>query len=260
MESVYYVLTAWAGLVFGSFLNVVIVRLPKGAMFKHARSVCPHCGEPIRWYHNIPVLSFVALRGKCAHCRKSISWRYPLVEVLNAGLWMVVLWYFGLTWYALGLAFLVSGLLAIFFIDLDHQIIPDAITLPGIALGVGLSFLPQGVGIVDSLIGLAAGGGGLLAIALLGDWLFKKESMGGGDIKMAAMLGAFVGWQRILLIFIGSAVVGLVVSIAMLAFSSKLRKTRMIPFGPFLAMAAMIAILWGQSIIHFYAVNFIGIR
>ena len=151
-------------------------------------------------------------------------------------------------------------LLVIFFIDLDFQIIPDVITLPGILFGLGLSFLPGGIGIYSALIGLLAGGGSLFLIAILGDWLFKKESMGGGDIKMAAMLGAFLGWEKILLIFISASVIGLVVSLVIMCFSAKLRKERMIPFGPFLAVAAVLAISYGDQIIDFYVNNFLTVR
>ncbi len=152
-----------------------------------------------------------------------------------------------------------SALLVVFFIDLDHRIIPDFITLPGMIAGLAVSFLPGGLGIIDAGIGLVVGGGSLLFTALLGDWLFKKESMGGGDIKLAAVLGAFVGWQKILLIFLSSAVIGLVVSVAIMAVSSKLRETRMIPFGPFLALAAMLAVVYGDQIIRFYVVSIMGL-
>jgi leader peptidase (prepilin peptidase)/N-methyltransferase len=155
--------------------------------------------------------------------------------------------------------FLASALIVIFFIDIDFQIIPDLVTIPGMILGLGVSFLPGRIGIVDSLIGLIIGGGVLYLIALLGDWLFKKESMGGGDIKMAAMMGAFLGWQKVVFIFFAGAFIGLVISIFLLAVSKQVRSTRVIPFGPFLAVAAMIAILYGDSVIDFYVRNFMGL-
>ncbi|MCP4704050.1 MAG: prepilin peptidase, partial [candidate division Zixibacteria bacterium] len=150
-----------------------------------------------------------------------------------------------------------SALIVIFFVDIDFQIIPDLITLPGMVLGLGVSFLPNSIGIIDSLIGLFVGGGVLYLIAILGDWLFKKESMGGGDIKMTAMLGAFLGWQKVVLIFFGGAVIGLVVSIVLMIVSKEIRSTRTIPFGPFLAAAAMIAIIYGDALISFYLNNFL---
>ncbi len=149
-------------------------------------------------------------------------------------------------------AFLASVLLVVFFVDLEFQIIPDVVTLPGIALGVAVSLVPGGINILQSVIGLVVGGGALYLVAMLGDWLFKKESMGGGDIKMAAMLGAFLGWQKVLLTFLGSAVIGLVISLILMGFSAKLREKRVVPFGPFIALAAVIAIVWGDSLISYY--------
>jgi len=249
-----------AGLVIGSFLNVLIYRLPRGKQFLVGRSSCPNCGNTIRWYHNIPVLSYLWLCGKCAYCRKPISFRYPLVELLNGVGYLYFFWEhawsvdFGI------FAFLTSTLIVIFFIDLDHQLIPDSITLPGIIVGVGVSVIPGGTSPVQSLIGLLVGGGALYLIALLGDWLFRKDSMGGGDVKMAAMLGAFLGWQKVLFIFLASAAIGLVVSVIIMSFSKKLRQTRVVPFGPFIALAAVAAIVWGDVLIDFYIHNFLGLN
>ncbi|MFH1687211.1 MAG: prepilin peptidase [bacterium] len=259
MNTIYLVFAIVLGLAVGSFLNVVIFRLPRGTMFRFRRSICPQCEKQLAWYHNLPLVSYLVLGGKCAFCKKTISWRYPLVELLNAGFYALALVYFGLGWTALAYAALGSALLAIFFIDLDHQIIPDSITLPGIVAGLGVSFLPDGIGIVQAGIGMLVGGGSLLLIALLGDWLFKKESMGGGDIKMAAMLGAFLGWQKVLLVFICSAAIGLVISVAIMVFSEELRRTRQIPFGPFLVLAAVLAIVCGDQIIGFYQVTILGL-
>jgi len=250
-------LVVLVGLMIGSFLNVLIHRIPRKQQFVKGRSVCPGCGETIKWYHNLPVVSYLALRGKCAYCGMRISFRYPLVELLNALSYLYFFWTFNWSFELAVLAFLSSALIVIFFIDLDHQIIPDLITLPGMLLGLAVSFLPGGLGIVPALIGLLVGGGSLYLIALLGDWLFKKESMGGGDIKMAAMLGAFLGWQKVLFIFMASAVIGLVVSVIMMAVSARLRKTRVVPFGPFIALAAMVAVIWGDRLIAYYVDNFL---
>lgn len=255
-------LTIWVclfGLAIGSFLNVVIYRLPRNTMLKKSRSACPDCGIQLKWYHNIPLISYLFLLGKCAFCKKAISLRYPIVELSNAIFYLYFYLTFGLTYNFIIFSILSSMLLVIIFIDYDHQIIPDSITLPGMVLGLGVSFLPEGLGIVNSLIGLLAGGGSLYLIALLGDWLFKKESMGGGDIKMAGMLGAFVGWQKVLLIFLSSAVIGLVVSVVILFISEKFRQERVIPFGPFLAIAAFLAIIYGDNIINYYLGNVVGL-
>ena len=260
MNVVLPLLVGLVGLAIGSFLNVVIYRIPRRKSVSRGRSCCPACDVQLKWYHNVPVLSYLVLRGRCSACGARISWRYPLIELLNAALYLFFFWRLGLTVDLAVFAFLSSALLAIFFIDLDFQIIPDVITLPGMVLGLLASLAPGQLGIVDSLIGLVAGGGSLYLIAMLGDWLFKKESMGGGDIKMAAMLGAFLGWQKVIFIFLASVVIGLVVSVAIMAVSSKLRKTRMVPFGPFLDLAAMLAILSGDTLINYYLVNVAGLR
>ena len=246
------ILVALAGLTIGSFLNVLIYRLPINKQFTKGRSACPDCGQTIKWYHNIPLVSYVALRGRCAYCGKRIPIRYPVVELLNTLGYLFFFYSYGWS-VALGsYAFLTSALIVIFFIDVDHQIIPDKITLPGIVLGLLVALLPGGLNILQAAIGMAVGGLSLYLIALLGDWLFKKESMGGGDIKMAAMLGAFLGWQKVLLTFLGSAVIGLVISVILMGFSARLRKNRVVPFGPFIALAAVIAIIWGDSLISYY--------
>jgi leader peptidase (prepilin peptidase)/N-methyltransferase len=252
MDTLTYTLVGLLGLAIGSFLNVIIYRAPRKIGFVLQRSACPHCGKQLRWYHNIPVVSFAFLRGRCAFCSKRISWRYPAVELLNALMYLYFAWKVGLGFPFLAYCFISSALIVIFLIDIEFQIIPDIITLPGIALGLAISFAPQGLGIVSSLIGLAVGGGALYLIAILGDFIFKKESMGGGDIKMAAMLGSFVGWQKVLLIFMSSAVIGLVASLGLMAASAKIRRERIIPFGPFLALAAMLAIVYGDRIINYY--------
>jgi leader peptidase (prepilin peptidase)/N-methyltransferase len=246
--------------VIGSFLNVLIHRLPlKNKKASEGRSECPACGQQLKWYHNIPIISWLFLRGKCGFCHEKISLRYPLVELLNALLFVYFWWQFGHGYHFYIFAGLGSALLTIFFIDYDHQIIPDLITLPGMILGLAVSLLPEGMGILSSFIGLLVGGGSLYLVAMLGDFLFKKESMGGGDIKMAAMLGAFLGWQKVLLIFISSAVIGLVISVAIMIFSAKLRENRVVPFGPFLALAAVGAMIYGDQLISFYIHTVVGL-
>jgi leader peptidase (prepilin peptidase) / N-methyltransferase len=259
MEALLYIFIGLIGLAIGSFTNVLIYRLPRHKPLVLSRSACPHCNEILRWYHNVPLLSFVWLRGRCGFCSKPISWRYPLVEALSAALYLLFLWQFGLSMDFLTFCFLATVLLAIFFIDLDHQIIPDSLTYPGMVVGLVVALLPGGIGIVAALVGLLVGGGALYLIAILGDLLFKKESMGGGDIKMAAMLGAFLGWQKVLFIFLSSAVIGLVVSVGIMFVSARLREERIIPFGPFLALAAMLAMLYGDQIIRYYVHNFLGL-
>ena len=257
MQTIVPVFVGLFGLSIGSFLNVLIYRLPRNIPFLLNRSICPHCQQSLKWYHNIPLFSYVLLLGKCGFCKARISWRYPAVELFNALFYLYFYWQFGIGYQFFVFSLLSSALLAIFFIDLDFQIIPDFITIPGMICGLAISWLPEGIGIWNSVIGLLVGGGSLYLMAIIGDFIFRKESMGGGDIKMTAMLGAFLGWQQILFVFICSSVIGLVVSVAVMAFSRKLRETRLIPFGPFLAVAAGIAIVYGRQIIDFYVNNFL---
>ncbi len=252
-----FILVFAVGLSIGSFLNVLIYRLPRDKKFVMGRSYCPSCQKPIKFYDNIPVLSYLILAGKCRVCKSRISWRYPLVELLNGLAYLFFFFQYAVSYNFLIFALLSSALIVIFFVDIDFQIIPDSITLPGMILGLAVSLLPEGIGILSSLIGLLVGGGVLYLIAILGDWLFKKDSMGGGDIKMTAMLGTVLGWQKVVLIFFTGAVIGLLASIVMMIVSKNIRSTRVIPFGPFLAAAAMIAIIYGDRIISYYLDNFL---
>ena len=251
-QAYYYILFGLLGLAVGSFLNVVIYRLPRKKPLMFERSACPNCRMPIPFYHNIPIISYMILLGRCSACRHPISPRYPLVELLNGGFYLLFFFIDGLTPQFGVHCFLASALIAIFFIDLDHQIIPDAITIPGMVVGIVSSIFITPPGILNSVIGFFVGGLSLLGIAYLGEWLFKKEAMGGGDIKMAAMMGAFVGWQKILMIFFGGAIIGMIVSVIWMALSKKIRQERVIPFGPFLAMAAIVVVIYGEQILRYY--------
>ncbi|MBD3219585.1 MAG: prepilin peptidase [candidate division Zixibacteria bacterium] len=251
-----YIFLGFMGLVLGSFINVVIYRLPRGKSIVKPRSACPSCGKSIPFYLNIPVLSYLVLRGKCKYCAEKISPRYLFVELISGAIVLGYYLWLGASWQFAGYTVLTLALLVIFTIDLEHYIIPDEITYPGIVLGLAFSFVNPDLTIIQSALGMAIGGGGLLLIALLGDWLFKKESMGGGDIKLAAMLGAFLGWKLILFIFIASSVIGLVISIVAMFFSDSVRESRKIPFGPFLAAAAVTAIICGDYLINLYISRF----
>lgn len=243
---------ALVGLAIGSFLNAVVYRLPRKIPFGLSRSACPSCKKQIRALDNIPLVSYMILRGRCRDCKSKISLRYPAVEALNAAVYVWLYFHYGLSVELAMAATFSSALLAIIFIDLEHMIIPDVITLPGIALALGYSLTSAGMGMLPSLLGAVVGGGSLYAIALLGDWLFKKESMGGGDIKMAAALGALLGWKNVLLVFFVSALIGLLVSIVVMVFSAKFRRERMLPFGPFLALAGFFAMIYGERTIKLY--------
>jgi leader peptidase (prepilin peptidase)/N-methyltransferase len=254
---------AWAlvvalGLAVGSFVNVLIWRLPREESILRPRSRCPGCGSCLRWYHNIPAISWLMLRGRCAFCRAPIRWTYPAVEVICAGLFVAFFARYGPTVSTLAFWYLAAILIAVFFIDWEFQIIPNELTYTALVVGLGTSFISPHITWVQSLTGAAIGFGGFLGLAYLGRWLFKKESMGGGDIKLAAAMGAFLGTWKILLVFILSAAIGLAISLVVMAFSASLRKHRIIPFGPSLALAAIVAGFWGQEIIRFYLAHFVG--
>jgi leader peptidase (prepilin peptidase)/N-methyltransferase len=241
-----------SGLAIGSFLNVCIYRIPLRKSIIFPASHCPKCGNKIRPFDNIPVLSYLILKGKCRYCRKKISLIYPAVEFINGILFLSLYLRYGLSWeFAAGL-FLFSSLLAIFFIDLKYQLIPDVITLPGIIAGFIFSFLSKSPPFLQSLIGLFAGGGILYLIAITGDKIFRKESMGGGDIKLAAMLGTFLGWKMVLLVIFLASFLGAIAGIIFIIFSKQVRGNRLIPFGPFLAVSALITAFFGNQIIGLY--------
>jgi leader peptidase (prepilin peptidase)/N-methyltransferase len=185
------------GLIVGSFLNVCIVRLPAEESIVHPRSRCPQCHTPLPWWTNVPVLSYVALRGRCAFCSVTISPRYPVVELLTGALFVGVYWRFGATAQGLVAATLVSALVVLTFIDIDHRIIPDVISKPGMAVGFAASWLPGGVSPVSSAAGLLLGGGLLAGAAWLYARWTRRGGLGLGDVKLLAMIGAFLGWTAV---------------------------------------------------------------
>ena len=251
----YYLLLGSAlvlGAVVGSFLNVVIARLPAwmdGAeeSIIWPASRCPKCKTPIAWYDNIPVVSFLLLGGRCRACREKISRRYPLVEVMMALLAWGLLWRFGLSWEWLVYFIFSAALLAVFFIDLDHQLIPDLISLPGIVLGFAASFVVGEVDWISSGLGLLLGGGVFYLVALGYYLVTRREGMGGGDIKLLAMLGAFLGWQSLPFIILASSLLGLVVGIGAMIRQGKGGRS-VIPFGPFLITAAWLWLFFPKQV------------
>lgn len=239
------------GTVIGSFLNVCICRIPAGQSIVSPPSSCPQCGQRIRWYQNIPILSYLFLGGRCASCRTHISLRYPAVEALTGLLFLLTLYSFGFSTATLVYWLLLAALVVITFIDLDHQIIPDVISLPGIVLGFGGSFLIPWLPWRDSLYGILLGGGLLLTIAWLYEKLAKREGMGGGDIKLLAMLGAFLGWKAILPIVFLASLVGTLIGVPLMLLQRGDSKLA-IPFGPFLALAATVYLFWGEGLVRWY--------
>ncbi|NTV49681.1 MAG: prepilin peptidase [Geobacteraceae bacterium] len=239
------------GMVVGSFLNVCICRLPKNESVVSPPSHCPGCSYQIRWYDNIPLLSYLLLRGKCRGCGTHISLQYPLVELLNGVLTMLLFLRFGPTLTFAALFLLCSALVVITFIDIEHQIIPDEISLSGILVGFVLSFFLHGHSWLNSLLGILLGGGSLLLVAYLYQRLTGKDGMGGGDIKLLAMMGAFLGWKAVPFIIFASSLVGSVIGVSIMLFQKKDTKLA-IPFGPYLAFAAVLYIFYGKSLIRWY--------
>jgi len=239
------------GIVIGSFLTVCVHRIPLGRSIVAPRSACPQCGNQIRWYDNVPLLSFLWLKGRCRQCQTRIPSRYPIIEFTNGLGYLLVFWRFGLTWPTLVYAGLFSIFLLVTWIDWDHKIIPDVITLPGIVLGFVCAALLLPTGWASSLMGILVGGGVLLFLAWISPYIFGKEGMGGGDIKFLAMVGAFLGWQQALLTLMVASVVGAVVGMGLLV-CKVMEKGQYIPFGPYLALGALLAMLWGPDFWHWY--------
>jgi len=239
------------GLLIGSFLNVCIHRLPARESIVFPRSYCPSCKNRIAAYDNIPIISFLLLRGRCRSCKNPISWRYPAVELLNGLGYFSILHCFGPTPATLIYAIFFSCLVVIAFIDLAHQIIPDVITLPGIPLSVLAAATVLPTGFLNSLQGLVLGGGLFYLIYGLSLLLFKKEGMGGGDIKLIAMIGALLGWKEVLLAIFSASVIGSVVGLILIGMHLRGRSDP-IPFGPFLVIGALISLFFGNNIFDWY--------
>jgi leader peptidase (prepilin peptidase)/N-methyltransferase len=238
------------GLFIGSFLNVCIYRIPRGESIVWPGSRCPQCRNPIKPWDNIPVVSYLILKGKCRNCSEPIPLRYPVVELLSSLLAVTLLYRFGP-----GVRFIIyylwaCCLLVITFIDLDHQIIPDSLSLGGIAVGIlTLRWLDVGYG--DAFIGLALGAG-LLIVIIYGYYLLTgRQGMGGGDVKLLGMIGVFTGWHGVLFTVFTSSLIGTLMGIPWVYIRKGTLKSA-IPFGPFLCLGALIYVLWGEQIINWY--------
>ena len=247
----YGAIVLFLGLIIGSFLTVCIYRVPRELSIVSPRSACVSCNQTICWYDNIPILSFLLLRGRCRYCQASILPRYPIIELSNGLGYMAVLWRFGWGWESVVYATFFSALLTITWIDWDHQIIPDVISLPGIILGILAASTVLPTGFVNSMIGVLVGGGVLLFMAWISPFLFGKEGLGGGDIKLLAMVGAFLGWQAALATLMLASIVGAVIGIVLLAFKV-LKRGQYIPFGPYLALGAVLALFFGADMMDWY--------
>lgn len=239
------------GLIVGSFSNVCIYRIPRNESIIFPASHCPKCHSPIKPVDNIPLLSYILLKGRCRNCKSKISIQYPIVEFLSGLIYLIIYLTYGLSIQTLVYIILSSALIIIAFIDLNEQIVPDIISLPGIVAGLVLSFFVPYISFIDSASGIVVGGGIILIIGLAGSAIFKKEAMGGGDVKLAAMVGAFLGWRYIIIsLFLGfflGALAGIILII------SKIRSREdAVPFGPFIVLGSLITLLWGEKIITWY--------
>lgn len=239
------------GCCVGSFLNVCICRLPQNLSIVSPRSFCPSCRAPIRAYDNIPLVSYLLLGGKCRNCGAGISWRYPLVEALTGGVALALFLKFGFSLSFLAYFVLSAALIVISFIDLDHRIIPDLISLPGIAVGFLLALFGPLATVKESLIGLLAGGGSLYLVAFVYEALTKREGMGGGDVKLLAMIGAWLGWKSILFTLFFASLSGAFIGGAVMLIQREGRLYA-IPFGPFLAFSGLAYVFLGPELIAWY--------
>jgi leader peptidase (prepilin peptidase)/N-methyltransferase len=257
-DPILVIISAIFGAVVGSFLNVVILRLPDDdKSIVYPASHCPRCASPLHWYENIPIVSYLFLRGKCSHCRLPISLQYPLVELMMALLAAALMYQFQLSIAAAGYFLFTAALLVIIFIDIHHQIIPDVISLPGIVLGVLFSLVSDTVTWQSSLIGLLAGGGVLYSVAYFYYLLRKADGMGGGDIKLLAMIGAWLGWQSLPFVIFTSSLSGSIVGLIAMFYQKKGGRTR-IPFGPFLSLSALVYTFYSENILYFFQLYFSG--
>ena len=238
------------GLLIGSFLNVIIYRLPRNESIIFPTSHCPFCNQKIAFYDNIPLLSFVILRGRCRYCKKRISLQYPLVEMISGIILPLSFFLYGFELRFFVTVLFLYLLLPIFFIDMKHQVIPDKISIPGIVAGFAFSFFVTDINWLGSLIGIVVGGGVILLTAVAGKWVFKKEAMGMGDVMLFMMIGAFLGWQKVFLTLILASLLGSIIGGIIVA--RKKKKDTVVPFGPFINVAAVISYFWGTFLIEKY--------
>jgi leader peptidase (prepilin peptidase)/N-methyltransferase len=240
-----------AGACVGSFLNVCIHRLPAGLSVVYPPSACPQCQQPIRFYDNIPVLSYLFLRGRCRACAAAIAMRYPLVELMTGLAALATFLKYGLSLATPTYFAFIAVLIVITFIDIDHQIIPDILSLPGIPIFFVAGLWTGQTAWQDALIGIVLGGGSLLLVAQTYRLMTGKDGMGMGDVKLLAMIGAFIGWQGVIFTIFFSSVVGTIVGLVLMMRSGGSLKTKL-PFGPFLALGAVAYVFYGPELIDAY--------
>ena len=239
------------GSVVGSFLNVCIYRLPIRKSIVWPASACTKCGHKLSWYENVPIVSWVVLRARCRQCGEPIAMRYPIVEALTGAMFAIAWWYYGPGLLLASRLVFGCALLVLFAIDLEHHLLPNAITLPGIVVGFVFSVISGEPGWIDSAIGIVVGGGMLFAIAEVYYRVRKEEGLGMGDVKMLAMIGAFLGWRLTLLTLMFASLSGTIVGLALIV-SKRGSLKYALPFGTFLALGAAAAATVGQPLLDWY--------
>jgi leader peptidase (prepilin peptidase)/N-methyltransferase len=245
------IILALFGLAWGSFLNVVIYRVPRRMSLLHPPSTCPSCKNRIKFYDNIPVVSYLLLRGRCRHCRQRIPFSYFLVEWLTPTVCLILYGKYALSLHFFAACLFSSALIALGLIDFYHKLLPDRITLPGTILGLAYSFFRPDLTFFKALIGAAVGAGFLLFIYGAYYLLRKKEGLGMGDVTMMLLIGVFLGWQKTLLTLILASFAGAMVGIALILIKKK-NMQYSLPYGTFLAPAAWVALVWGDQLISAY--------
>jgi len=244
-DTLFLLISFIVGSIVGSFLNVCIARIPAGDSIVFPGSHCPLCGKPLTWYENIPIISYCLLRGRCRSCHARISPVYPVVEIITAAASLGLFMIFGLSLRYLVAFVFAAILIVITFIDLKHQIIPDVITLPGIPLFLASAVFIMELSFRDALIGCIVGGGSLFLVGFTYKLIKKQEGMGGGDIKLLALIGGFLGWQSLIFVILISSLFGAVVGVAVMVYQRGTMQTA-IPFGPFLSFAAVLYLFCGS--------------
>jgi len=239
------------GLALGSFMNVCIYRIPLQKSIVRPSSSCPNCGKKIRFYDNIPIISYLLLFGRCRHCRHPISWRYPVIEAITGLLSLALFIRYGLSFQYLLFLLFAATLVTISFIDLDHQIIPDVLSISGIIAGLAAAFVPGNVSWFESVIGIIGGGGALFFVGLIYEKLTGKQGMGGGDVKLLAMIGAWMGWRSLPFVLLISSLTGAIIGSVFLLAAGKGYRVK-IPFGPFLSLGALSYIFFGPQLTNWY--------
>jgi leader peptidase (prepilin peptidase) / N-methyltransferase len=239
------------GLALGSFVNVCIYRIPNKKSIISPPSTCPNCGQRIKFYDNIPLISYALLLGRCRNCRKGIPLSYPAVELLVGLMSLALFTRYGLSFEYFVFLLFVSALITISLIDLRHKIIPDVLSLPGVIAGFSVSLFLGSITWLDSLIGILSGGGSLFLVGFVYKLITGREGMGGGDVKLLAMIGAWMGWRSLPFIVLISSLTGAVIGFAFILLSGKGLRFR-IPFGPFLSLGALLYLFFGADLTTLY--------